>query len=141
MNAQRDPHGLPASAPGAKLDADKLQAGLLLDFSHALEAVAAVATFGAKKYSPGGWLKVPDGQRRYTDALMRHLLTDAHGGGNTHDEESGLLHAAHAAWNALATLELALRRGTASMRREVQLPPTAAGLSSVHSNGIGTDEE
>lgn len=138
MNAQRDPHGLPASAPGAKLDADKLQTGLLLDFSHALEAVAAVATFGAKKYSPGGWLKVPDGQRRYTDALMRHLLADAKAGGNALDEESGLLHAAHTAWNALAVLELELRRRRAP-RPEVQLHPRAAQLSV--QNGIRVDEE
>lgn len=121
---QRDPHGLPPDQPGAKLDAGKVRAGLLLDFSHALHAVAQVSTFGAAKYSPGGWTKVPDGQRRYTDALLRHQL--AMGMGESHDPESGLLHAAHIAWNALAVLELKLRHN--APRREVQLSPDVAGL-------------
>lgn len=122
---EHDPHGLSPGQPGAKLDAGKVQAGLLLDFSHALHAVALVATFGAAKYSPGGWMKVPDGPRRYTDALLRHQL--AMGMGESHDPESGLLHAAHIAWNALAVLELELRQGNgAGSRREVQLPPHVA---------------
>lgn len=104
---QRDPYGLSASTPGAKLDAGKMRAGLLLDFSRALVAVGQVCTFGAGKYTPGGWLQVPEAQRRYTDALLRHLL--AEGQGEVTDPESDLLHAAHAAWNALARLELALR--------------------------------
>lgn len=67
----------------------------------------AVGTFGAEKYTKGGWLDVPDGVERYTDALYRHLL--AEGRGELVDHESGLLHAAHSAWNALARLDLMLR--------------------------------
>jgi hypothetical protein len=81
--------------------------GVLHSFPRALEAVAFVSQYGLKKYgrddnSWHGWKLVPDGQDRYADALVRHLA--AHG----YDEESGLLHAAHAAWNALAVLELLL---------------------------------
>lgn len=100
----RDPNGLDPHQPGAKLDAGKPMTGLVLrDFSRALTAVAEVGTYGATKYSPSGWLEVPDAERRYLDALFRHLLAT-----DTRDE-SGLLHEAHVAWNALAVLELKLR--------------------------------
>ena len=107
--AERDPSGLPLNAPGAKADADKTLAGVLLDFGHALEGVAKVGTMGAAKYSRGGWQQVPNGQQRYMDAAMRHLLK--HGQGETHDAESGLTHLSHAAWNLLAIAELDARGG------------------------------
>jgi len=105
--AEADPTGRDAHASGAKLDAGKPRVGLvLLGFSKALLEVAKVGTMGAAKYSDNGWMEVPNGQARYTDALLRHLLA-ARG----KDEQSGLLHAAHAAWNALAVLELMLKEG------------------------------
>ena len=94
-------------APGVKLDKGKPRAGLVLGgFSRALLAVADVGTFGAQKYTPHGWLSVPHGIERYTDAMVRHQLAEA--SGEQTDSESGLSHAAHAAWNALARLELLL---------------------------------
>ena len=107
--AERDPSGLALSAPGSKADAGKTLAGVLLDFGHALEGVAKVGTMGAAKYSRGGWQQVPNGQQRYLDAAMRHLLK--HGQGETHDAESGLTHLSHAAWNLLAVAELDARGG------------------------------
>lgn len=89
---------------GVKHDDGKIKAALLLDFRNALTAVAEVGTFGADKYTRGGWQSVPDAETRYSDALWRHLLTE----GN--DEESGLLHVAHAAWNILALLELKIHQ-------------------------------
>jgi hypothetical protein len=100
-----DPHGLDPSEPGAKLDAGKIQADLLEDFGLALLAVADVATYGASKYSLGGWQEVKDGVRRYKGASWRHLLRKRY---KTHDS-SGLLHDAQVAWNVLAQLELKLR--------------------------------
>lgn len=95
-------------APGAKLDNGKPRHGLVLGaFSNALTEVAKVGTFGANKYSDNGWLSVPNGLARYTDAMLRHHFAEA--GGEELDKESGLHHAAHRAWNALAVLELALR--------------------------------
>jgi hypothetical protein len=106
---ESDPLGLAQHTPGAKLDQGKTRAGLvLLAFARALDAVAQVGTFGANKYTDNGWLSVPNGESRYTDALLRHLL--AEGQGEALDPESGLPHASHAAWNALARLDLYLRR-------------------------------
>jgi hypothetical protein len=106
-SSEQDPNGLNPHAPGAKLDAGKTRLWLVFSgFANALEAVGTVGTYGAKKYSGNGWRSVPDGEARYTDALLRHLLAEPR---EAFDEESGLLHAAHAAWNSLARLELMLR--------------------------------
>jgi Domain of unknown function (DUF5664) len=106
--SEQDPNGLDAHTPGAKLDAGKVRLGLVLEgFSKALIAVGEVGTYGANKYTADGWKKVPNGFERYTDALYRHLLTDECLP-IARDEQSGIPHAAHAAWNALARLELLL---------------------------------
>lgn len=103
--AEHDPHGKQPHEPGAKLDAGKNRLGLVLGgFSLALQEVGKVGTYGAQKYSDNGWLSVPDGEFRYMDAMFRHLLAP-----EERDPDTGLLHAAHAAWNALAVLELMLR--------------------------------
>jgi hypothetical protein len=101
------PTGRDAPAAGAKLDTGKPRVSLISGgMPRALLAVADVATFGAQKYCDGGWQHVPNGIARYTDAMQRHLLHEAI---DDRDPESGLLHAAHIAWNALARLELMLR--------------------------------
>ncbi len=92
----------------AKHDQGKPITGCILDFSHALQAVAAVSTFGANKYARGSWRTVPNARERYLDAAMRHLL--AHHAGETLDTESGLPHLHHALWNWLAVAELDLRK-------------------------------
>jgi hypothetical protein len=98
-----------ATEPGVKLDQGKNRLGLVLGgFPRALKAVGEIGTFGARKYTDNGWESVPDGEKRYTDAMLRHLLAKFEGEEN--DPESGYTHAAHAAWNALAVLELALRK-------------------------------
>jgi hypothetical protein len=104
---EQDPNGLDQHEPGSKLDNGKILAGVLMDFSLALQEVAKVGTFGANKYTRGGWQEVPNGSVRYTDALWRHLLQERH---EPVDSDSGMLHAAHLAWNALARLELILRK-------------------------------
>ena len=97
---------------GAKHDAGKIRAGVMVvDFPHALEAVAKVSTFGCQKYAPHSWTNVPDAEARYFDAFMRHLLAEAKG--EIVDPESHIDHLAHVAWNALALLELHLRRAAA----------------------------
>lgn len=102
-----DPHGLDAHTPGAKLDAGKTRVALIFnDMPRALLAVAEVATYGAAKYTDGGWLHVENGIARYADAQDRHRLKE---GIEPTDHDTGLLHAAHGAWNALARLELMLR--------------------------------
>ena len=97
-----------ATEAGVKHDHGKPRASLVVHgFARALLEVSAVATFGAEKYTANGWMSVPNGLDRYTDAMYRHLLAEA--AGQQCDAESGLVHAAHAAWCALARLELMLR--------------------------------
>ena len=108
-----DPNGKSQHTVGAKLDAGKNRLGLVLGgFARALEQVGRVGTYGANKYTDNGWVSVPNGADRYTDAMHRHLLTEA--SGEAVDPETGLLHAAHAAWNALARLDLAIRQEKAT---------------------------
>jgi len=105
---EADPNGKSANEAGAKLDAGKNRLGLVLfGFSRALQAVGEVGTYGANKYTDNGWMEVPNGEQRYSDAMLRHLLKEA--SGEMRDKDTGLHHAAHAAWNALARLDLMLR--------------------------------
>lgn len=95
---------------GTKLDQGKPCASLLRNFGRALLAVADVATYGKKKYNENhddpNFVKVEDAIHRYRDARWRHELA---AGIEPRDEESGLLHLQHIAWNALAELEVFLR--------------------------------
>lgn len=81
--------------------------GLVSYFPRASMAVAGISTFGAEKYAWKGWEGVEDGFYRYKDAQHRHALK--HAMGEEMDPDSGLLHLAHEAWGAMATLELYLR--------------------------------
>jgi len=103
-----DPNGLDAHVPGAKLDMGKPRVSLVLGgFARALTEVAKVGTYGAKKYTDNGWMEVPNGIERYSDAKMRHQMAEAKG--EECDQDTGYLHAAHEAWNALAKLDLMIR--------------------------------
>lgn len=109
-----------ALPPGAKkYDGGKapIGRGLINRFPRALQAIALVSEYGARKYGAyDGWEQLPDAKARYNDALGRHdLLASIEGPYD--DNDSGLAHWAQRAWNALATLELALRDGTLEMRR------------------------
>ena len=92
------------SNAGMKFDGGKPDLTLLEPMKDALAAVAQVLEFGAKKYARDSWQDVPDGQRRYKAAAMRHSL---HALGEL-DSESGLLHAAHEACSILFAIQLKL---------------------------------
>jgi hypothetical protein len=104
--SETDPLGKDPKEGGAKLDAGKPMASLLAGFGLGLMEVAKLSTFGAKKYSRGGWETVPNGIERYEDAMWRHLLK-AHT--EDIDPETGLSHLTAVAWNALASLEMRKR--------------------------------
>jgi hypothetical protein len=99
---------------GQKYDGDKspVLQGFLKYFPRAIEAVAKVSLAGAKKYNngkfPTSWREVPEGELRYGDAEVRHILEVAKG--DPIDKETGCLHLAHHAWNAMAQLELFLNK-------------------------------
>lgn len=96
-------------AVGMKYDNGKLLAAIpFQDFPRALKAVAGISTYGAKKYARSSWKGVPGARERYEDALHRHFLEYHISGKYSVDDESGLLHFAHLAWNVLALLELDL---------------------------------
>ena len=102
---------MPLNQPGAKADAGKLRPWLVLgEFSNALEEVTKVGTAGAKKYTPKGWVTVPDAENRYMDAFGRHML-ELGKGNKMDDGPTGVYthHIANMIWNLLAVLELQLR--------------------------------
>lgn len=104
-SAESDPNGFHANTPGAKLDAGKVRPALVLGgFARALLEVSKVGTYGATKYTDNGWMEVPNGENRYSDALYRHILRSA--AGEINDPDTNLDHLAHACWNLLAILEL-----------------------------------
>ena len=73
----------------------------------ALEEVAKVLTAGGLKYNEDyneeNWRKVPNAERRYFSATMRHLAWVRKG--QTHDGETNLHHYAHAITNLMFLLE------------------------------------
>ena len=106
---EKDPDGLQPGEAGAKLDHGKPKCAQILGmFARALWNISEIGTFGADKYSMGGWEHVEDGENRYADAGMRHFLIAKMG--EEIDPDSEKLHLAHEAWNALAKLELYLRK-------------------------------
>lgn len=113
---EKDPRGVPLNTPGAKADAGKLRPWLILgSFSRALEEVSKVGTAGAKKYTPKGWLTVPNAEDRYMDAFARHML-ELGKGNEMDDGPSGTQthHIANMIWNLCAVLELKLSEKSAN---------------------------
>ena len=105
-----DPLGKDSHEPGAKLDKGKLNLSRALrEFPLALHVVGMIGDYGAKKYSEGGWITVPDGQNRYGAAMLRHYVAEHR---EYMDLDMKLPHAGAVAWNALARLELILKRGS-----------------------------
>src|SRR3990167_11502919 len=115
MTDQEFYNAKPAQHDGGarKLDAGKppVYQGVLARFPLALHAIAWVSVFGAKKYdapiASRAFTEVPNGESRYKDALVRHLLDDVQGVVNHQD--GGVLHMAQAAWDAMAALETYLK--------------------------------
>lgn len=85
---------------GVKYDDGKTQWSLLP--AYALEEVAKVYTYGAKKYAPNNWRKGMAWSRTFS-AIMRHAWSFWRG--ETYDKETGLHHMAHAAFGCLTLVE------------------------------------
>ena len=108
--AQGQPSDL--HVPGAKDDQGKVRVGMVLKgFCHALWEVSKLGTFGAQKHVDFGFLSVPNGVARYEDAGLRHKFSKWMADDDyAEDAESEVMEAAAEAWNALAHLELLLRK-------------------------------
>lgn len=109
---------------GKKYDTQKAPVvrGFFYYFPRAIKAASMVSKFGADKYDvkyeEQNWREVEDGFLRYTDADGRHLIEEGIEG--MYDSESGLLHAAHHAWDAMARLEKLLESGVPLKKEETE---------------------
>lgn len=77
---------------GKKDDQGKLRMDLVPP--EAIEAIAEVLTYGARKYGENTWQNLPEFNRRQYAATLRHLL--AWKKGQMLDAESGISHLQHA---------------------------------------------
>lgn len=84
-----------------KFDGDKLRYDLVPP--SAIEALAAVLTFGARKYKPNNWKNCQEPER-YLAAMLRHI--EAYRAGEEFDKDSGMPHLAHAMTNLAFLIEL-----------------------------------
>jgi len=84
-----------------------------------LTEVVKVTEYGSSKYAPFDW---DEGQSFSTlyDSAMRHMVNMSAYGMMSTDDESGLLHASHAAWNLLCMLSFVAEG------REIELDDTSA---------------
>ena len=82
---------------GKKFDGGKPQWHLLPFES--LEGAVKVMEFGSVKYGKFNWMNVENGEVRYFDALIRHIV--ALRSGEELDAESGLPHIDHALCNLI----------------------------------------
>lgn len=90
---------------GRKDDTGKLRWGLLRrSCVHALEGVIRVLMYGANKYGDDNWKDVADAERRYRDALDRHLADLDKG--IEFDPDTGEDNWFHVATNALFVAQL-----------------------------------
>lgn len=88
-----------------KFDAGKPRIDLIP--GEALEGVGEILAYGAAKYAEDSWQLVPDAEKRYRAALLRHMAAILRG--EVRDPESGKLHIDHVATNA-AFLQFFARR-------------------------------
>jgi predicted HAD superfamily Cof-like phosphohydrolase len=97
--------------PGMKYDEGKPNLSLVFGgFNKALLDVGYIGTFGARKYTPNGWKEVDKLYERYSSALLRHMFAAMSSRvKDIYDNETGRLHLAHVAWNALALTEHMLK--------------------------------
>lgn len=87
---------------GVKFDQGKVRISILPGL--AIEQVAKVGEFGAKKYGDYNY-KLGMPVTKYINAAFRHIFIQWLFKNEDLDQESGLPHLAHGAWNILTALE------------------------------------
>ena len=93
---------MPPTKQGRKFDAGKQEYGLIPPY--ALDELATILTIGAQKYDRDNWRFVNNGERRYFDAMQRHIW--AWKRGERTDPESGRHHLGHAMANLFFLYEI-----------------------------------
>lgn len=119
------------SLDGKKYDVDKPRMDLLPPW--ALESVAEVLTFGAKKYAPGNWKVVQEAESRYMAAAMRHMTLYLKG--ERDDKESGIHHLSHAICGLMFVVDLELSK-EAKEAEEVVRPFDSLDAQLKHFNSV-----
>lgn len=101
---------------GVKHSQDKIQPFTVLttQFPLAFKAIVQRSGLGHKKYLEAdkdwcNWSRVENGYSEYSNALMRHLMGEG--------EDSELEHDIAVAWNAIARLELRLRKEQENVKK------------------------
>lgn len=90
------------SEQALRYNAGKPPIHYLLTAPNAVQHLATVFDYGAKKYAPDNWKKgLPT--RQLVDSLLRHLTSYMNG--NDYDAESGCAEVAHILWNAFVLAE------------------------------------
>lgn len=127
----RDPSGLPDAVTVSEAALRKMQpVGTIITsyFPDALRAVAAVAYVGNEKHNPGEKLHWARGKSDdHDNALVRHLI-DTYGSDpwNVETMKDGrvfaVLHAANAAWRALALCQLEVEKLNGEVLQVRKLP-------------------
>lgn len=101
-----------AISKGVKYDQGKARYDLVPSLAEA--EIAKVFTYGANKYNEAydeeNWRKLDHRKRRLYSATRRHIQAVEQG--ETHDDESGLHHYAHACSNLMMLLQLDLEQKT-----------------------------
>lgn len=102
MNKARDKKTVKPETESVKNDFkdDKLRWDLLP--MEEIEDIVRVYHAGAKKYGPNRWQDLDNGFERYRAAMARHLMEYLKG--ERVDADTGCLHLAQVAWNAITML-------------------------------------
>ena len=101
------PEGVELFKEGTKHDNGKPRiADMIIDYKTQLLELCKVFEHGTDTYGLGNWKQVENGEERFTNAMIRHLLKED----EVYDEETGLLHAAQVFFNAGARLYFILDR-------------------------------
>lgn len=108
---------------GLRYNEGKLRYDLFEPF--AMEQLAQVFTRGAEKYEPNNWLRGMAWSKCMA-SLKRHIA--AFEKGEDLDSETGCMHMAHAAWNALALVSYSKRFPQGDDRLHNTLPKPKIGL-------------
>lgn len=98
---------------GIKYDKDKPRyADFLKDFQDVIEELYKVYEFGTEKYGRGNWKIVQDGENRFTNAMLRHFFK------NGDDNETGINHQTHVAYNSIMRLYYILEKNARKEEKE-----------------------
>lgn len=99
-----------------KFDGGKYDPAIFdVDLVEAKLALIDVLNYGANKYSRGSWRSITPFFERYSAARDRHNIS--HSLGEMRDPESGLLHLAHSATNAMFLLDNHLKNNRRELTR------------------------